>query len=50
MFNLPTASTCYNCLLAISRKQWVDFGPPKPIKVKPTAKIETIKLIHFLPL
>jgi hypothetical protein len=33
----------------ISRRQWADFGPPKPIKAIPTAKIETIKLIHFLP-
>ena len=49
MLHLPTASTSYNCFLAISRRQWADFGPPKPIKIKPTAKIENMKLIHFFP-
>jgi hypothetical protein len=48
-FYLPTASTGYSYFLKISHGQWVGFGPKKPIKIIPTAKIENMKLIHFFP-
>jgi hypothetical protein len=48
-FYLPTASTGYSYFLKISHRQWVDFGPKKPIKIKPTAKTGNMKLIHFFP-
>jgi hypothetical protein len=48
-FYLPTASTGYSYFLKISHRQWVDFSPKKPIKIKPTAKTGNMKLIHFFP-
>jgi hypothetical protein len=45
----PTASTGYSYFLKISHGQWVDFGPRKPVKIKPSAKIAKMKLIHFSP-
>jgi hypothetical protein len=47
-FNLPTASTIYIRFLVISRRQWADFGPPKPEKTIPIAAIDKIKLTHFI--
>jgi hypothetical protein len=33
----------------ISLRQWVNSGIKIPIKIKPTAKIEDMKLTHFRP-